>query len=69
MIISYEGVEPIKWTSLATWINGDYYRENILKKHVLNDQRLKNDSNSGGVFQHDQARAHMATAIRELLEE
>jgi hypothetical protein len=22
---------------------GDYYHENILKKHVLNDQRLKND--------------------------
>jgi hypothetical protein len=40
-----------------------------MKKHVLTDQRLKNDSKFGGMFQHDQARAHMATAITELLEE
>jgi hypothetical protein len=33
---------------------------------VLND---KNDSDLGGMLQHDQARAHMATATTELLEE
>jgi hypothetical protein len=53
MIIFYKRVENIKWTSLATWINRDYYRENILKKHVLKDQHLKNDSKFGGMFQHD----------------
>ncbi len=50
----------------GTWINGEYYRQNILKKYVLND---KNDSNFSGMFQHDQTRAHIATASRELLEE
>jgi transposase len=34
--------------------------------YVLND---KNDSYFSGMFQHNQARAHMATAITELLEE
>jgi hypothetical protein len=69
MIISYKGVEHIKWTSSGTWINRHYYRENILKNHVLNGQRLKNDSNFGGVFQYDQARAYMAIANKEFLEE
>jgi hypothetical protein len=50
-------------------VNKDYYLENILKKHILNDQSLKNYSNFGGIFQHDQAKAHMVTAVRELLEE
>ncbi len=59
----------MKWTSSGTWINGKYYRENILKKYILNNWRLKNDSDFGSVFQHDQARAHMATATTELLEE
>jgi transposase len=49
--------------------SGEYYRENILKKYVLNKWRLKNGSDFGGMFQHDQARAHMATAIKDLLEE
>jgi hypothetical protein len=69
MIISYKGVEQIKSTSSGTWINGDYYHENILKKPLLNDQHLKNDSDFGGIYQHDQARARMATATREFLEE
>ncbi len=47
MMISYKRVDCIKWTSLGTWINGEYYRENILKKYVLND---KNDSDFGGMF-------------------
>ncbi len=47
MMISYKGVDRIKWTSSGTWINGEYYRENILKKYVLND---KNDSDFGGMF-------------------
>jgi hypothetical protein len=46
---------------------GGYYRKNTVKNHVLNDQRL--DSNFGGMFQHDQARAHMAIATKKLLEE
>ncbi len=45
---------------------GEYYRQNILKKYVIND---KNDSDFGGMFQHDQAKAHMAITTRELLEE
>jgi hypothetical protein len=69
MIISYKGVDRIKSTSSGTWINGEYYRENILKKYVLNNWRLKKDSDFGGMFQHDQARAYMATETRELLEE
>jgi hypothetical protein len=28
MIISYKGVEYIKWASSAIWINGYYYRQN-----------------------------------------
>jgi hypothetical protein len=46
-MISYKGVDRIKWTSSRTLINGDYYCENILKKYVLND---KNDSDFGGMF-------------------
>jgi transposase len=65
-MISYKGVDRIKWTSSGTWIYGEYYHENILKKYILND---KNDSDFGDMFQHDQARAHMATETRELLEE
>jgi hypothetical protein len=41
----------------------------ILKKHVLNEQLLKNDSDLDRMFHHDQARAHRATATREILEE
>jgi hypothetical protein len=37
MIIAYEGVEYIKWTSDKSWINGQYYRDNILEPHVLHD--------------------------------
>ncbi len=44
----------------------EYYRENIVKKFILND---KNDSDFGGMFQHDQARAHMATPNKDLLDE
>ncbi len=69
MMISYKRVDCIKWTSSGTWINGEYYRENILKKYECNNGRLKNDSDFGGMFQHDQARAHMATATKDLLEE
>jgi hypothetical protein len=36
---------------------------------MYNDGRLKKDSDFGGMFQHDQAMAHMATETRELLEE
>jgi hypothetical protein len=50
MMISYKGVDRIKWTSFATWINGEYYRENIVKKYVCNNGRLKNDSDFGGMF-------------------
>jgi hypothetical protein len=66
MMISYKGVDRIKWKSSGTWINGKCYRQNILKKYVLND---KNDSDFDGMFQHDQATAHMATATKDLLEE
>jgi hypothetical protein len=62
-------VEYIKWISLATCITRYYFRENILKKHVFKDSRLKNDSKFSCMFQHDQARAHMETATTELLEE
>jgi hypothetical protein len=30
MIISYEEVNRIKWANSETWINREYYRENIL---------------------------------------
>jgi hypothetical protein len=50
MMISYKGVDRIKWTSSGTWINGEYYHQNILKKYVLNNWRLKNDSDFGGMF-------------------
>ncbi len=51
----------------SVWINGQYYRENILKKYVLSD---KNGSKfGGGIFQHNQTRVHMETAIKDLLEE
>jgi hypothetical protein len=47
------------------------YRENILKKHVLNDQRfLKMIQIFSGMSQHGQSsRAHMVTATTKLLEE
>ena len=50
MMISYEGTEWIKWTSSKSWINGEYYRDNILAVHVLNDKRLKINSKYGGMF-------------------
>jgi hypothetical protein len=68
-MISYKRVDCIKCTSLGTWINGEYYRENLLKKYVYNKKRLKNDSDFGSMFQHDQARTHILTETRELLEE
>jgi hypothetical protein len=40
-----------------------------MKKFVLNNWRLKNDSDFSGMFQHDQDRAQMATTTRELLKE
>jgi hypothetical protein len=46
-MISYKGFDRIKWTSSGTWINGEYYRKNILKKYILND---KNDSDFGGML-------------------
>ncbi len=68
-MISYKGVDRIKWTNSGTWINGEYYRQTILKKYECNNGGLKNDSDFGSMFQHDQARAHMATATKDLLEE
>jgi len=51
MMISYEkGAEWIKWTSSKPWIDGEYYRNNILARYVLNDARLKIDSEYGGKF-------------------
>jgi hypothetical protein len=50
MIISYEEVDHLIWTSSGTWINGEYYRQNILKKYVLNNWCLKNDSDFSGIF-------------------
>ncbi len=50
MMISYKRVDFIKWTSSGTWINGEYYHENLLKKYVYNNGRLKNDSDFGGMF-------------------
>jgi hypothetical protein len=67
MIIS--SIEYIKWISLATWIIRDYNSENILKKYLSNDQYLKNNLKFSCIFQHDQGRAHMATATTELLKE
>jgi hypothetical protein len=32
-MISYErGVERINWTSSKTWINGEYYKNNVLAR-------------------------------------
>jgi hypothetical protein len=62
MIISYKGVRYIKWTSSKSWINGKYYRNNVLAKHVLTDKRLKHDSYHGSMFQHDRVTGYMATA-------
>jgi hypothetical protein len=51
MMISYErGVERIKWTSEKPWINGQYYRDNILANYVLENEDLKIGSEYGGYF-------------------
>lgn len=51
MMVSYErGVERIKWTSEKPWINGEYYRETILAKYVLEDKELQVGSDYGGYF-------------------
>ncbi len=62
MMISYEGVEAIRWMSSKSWINGEYYRNSILARYVLHKERLKNGSEHGGMFQQDRATGHMATA-------
>jgi hypothetical protein len=70
MLISYEkGVERIKWTSTKTWINGQYYRDNVLARYILDDDRLKIGSDYGGMFQHDRAQGHMAKATTGLLKD
>lgn len=48
MLISYQGVERIKWMASKSWINGQYYQENILARYILDDERLKIDSEFGG---------------------
>ena len=53
--------------SSRSWINGDYYRNNVLTGHVLNDERLQHDSDYGGMFQQDRATGHMAAATQKLL--
>ncbi len=51
MMISYErGVEKIKQTSSKTWINSVYYRDDILARYVLNDERLKIGLQYGALF-------------------
>jgi hypothetical protein len=70
MMISYErGVETIKWTSSKTWINGEYYRNNVLARYVLNEERLKIGSQYGGKFLHDRAQGHWTKATRGLLKD
>ncbi len=70
MLISYEkGTEWIKWTSSKTWIDGQYYRDRVLAEYILDDERLKVGSEYGGMFQHDQARGHMANATKGLLKD
>jgi hypothetical protein len=66
MIISYKGVAYIKFSDLnkSILLSLKYYEKACIKWSAS----YKNDSNFGGMFQHDQARAHMATANRELLE-
>ncbi|KAL4478248.1 hypothetical protein ABPG72_016560 [Tetrahymena utriculariae] len=67
MYISYQyGVESIKWTSVS-WIDGKYYRNNILSKYILNNQKLKKGSTQSGIFQQDQAKGHIAKKTLEFL--
>ncbi|KAL4473456.1 hypothetical protein ABPG72_012135 [Tetrahymena utriculariae] len=69
MIISYEGVEHIKWTSSVPWINGEYYRNNILKRYIINDERLQKGSQFKGFFQQDRAASHTAKATQSYLKD
>ncbi|KAL4480956.1 hypothetical protein ABPG72_014424 [Tetrahymena utriculariae] len=69
MIISYEGVEHIKWTSSVPWINGEYYRNNILKRYIINDERLQKGSQFKGFFQQDRATSHTAKATQSYLKD
>ncbi len=51
MMISYEReVEKIKWASSKTWINEEYFRNNVFARYVLNDERLKIESQYRGKF-------------------
>ncbi len=46
-----------------------YYRDNILARCVLNDERLKIGSQHGGKFWHDHAQGYFAKATRGLLKD
>ncbi len=69
MMISYDGIEKIKWMQSQTWINGQYYRDKILKKYVINVKKLKRGTNKVCYFQQDQARGHMARETMQLLDD
>ena len=69
MMISCQGVECIKWVRNKTWIDGEYYRENILKEFVVTDERLKKSNKDGFMFQQDHAPAHKSAPTLSLLHE
>lgn len=45
MLISSNGVENVRWTEETKFINGDFYREEILKKYILNKDEFKRKAN------------------------
>jgi hypothetical protein len=44
------GVERAKLTSSKTWINGEYYRNTVLARYVLNDEWFKIGAQYWGKF-------------------
>jgi hypothetical protein len=41
MMINCQGVQHVRWTCEQTYLNGEYYRENIIKPYVLSKSELK----------------------------
>jgi hypothetical protein len=41
MMIDCKGVQQVKWTYEQTYINGEYYQENIIKPFILTKTDLK----------------------------
>ena len=50
MMISCRVVEGIKWIRGKTYIDGEYYRKEILKEFVLYDKRLNKSDKGGFLF-------------------